>query len=90
MFVEGAEERVGSMRISEDVRAIDTMVSLLTVKEVCRVLHVHGNTLRRWNDRGIIGAYRINPRGDRRFSKDDVLELLCRLGEIRKEPRSRR
>ncbi len=49
---------------------------MLTVKEVSKMLHVHSNTLRRWSDRGIIKAYRIGPRGDRRFKVADILSLL--------------
>jgi excisionase family DNA binding protein len=54
-------------------RQISTM---LTVREVSRLLHVHSNTLRRWSDQGIIRAYRIGPRGDRRFRPEDIAVLL--------------
>ncbi|HXZ94360.1 MAG TPA: helix-turn-helix domain-containing protein [Dehalococcoidia bacterium] len=54
-------------------REISTM---LTVREVSRLLHVHSNTLRRWSDQGIIKAYRIGPRGDRRFRPEDIAVLL--------------
>lgn len=50
--------------------------SMLTVQEVSQLLHVHGNTLRRWTGQGIIKAYRIGPRGDRRFRPEDVALLL--------------
>lgn len=50
--------------------------SMLTVQEVSQLLHVHGNTLRRWTSQGIIKAYRIGPRGDRRFRPEDVALLL--------------
>jgi excisionase family DNA binding protein len=52
------------------------MSNMLTVREVSRLLHVHSNTLRRWSDQGIIRAYRIGPRGDRRFRAEDVAVLL--------------
>ena len=45
---------------------------LLTARQVARLLNVHVNTVRRWNDRGILKAYRIGPRGNRRFSKVDI------------------
>jgi excisionase family DNA binding protein len=45
---------------------------LLTARQVARLLNVHVNTVRRWNDRGILKAYRIGPRGDRRFNKADI------------------
>ena len=50
--------------------------SMLTVQEVSQLLRVHGNTLRRWTRQGIINAYRIGPRGDRRFRPEDVALLL--------------
>ena len=45
---------------------------LLPVREVAKLLFVHPNTLRRWADKGIIEAYRITPRGDRRFRFEDI------------------
>ena len=50
--------------------------SMLTVREVSQLLHVHSNTLRRWSDQGVIKAYRIGPRGDRRFRAEDIAVLL--------------
>lgn len=50
--------------------------NMLTVREVSQILHVHSNTLRRWSDQGIIKAYRIGPRGDRRFKQEDIDLLL--------------
>jgi excisionase family DNA binding protein len=52
---------------------------MLNVGEACRILYVHENTLRRWSDQGIIKAYRIGPRGDRRFRRDDVAALLVEV-----------
>ncbi len=49
---------------------------MLTVRQVARILNVHINTVRRWDDRGILKAYRIGPRGDRRFDKKDIVGFL--------------
>ncbi len=49
---------------------------MFTTRELAKFLNVHINTVRRWSDQGIIKSYRIGPRGDRRFSKDDVLIFL--------------
>lgn len=49
---------------------------VLTIREVARLLNVHVNTARRWSDSGVIKAYRIGPRGDRRFSREDVTAML--------------
>jgi len=50
--------------------------NMLTVREVSQILHVHSNTLRRWSDLGLIKAYRIGPRGDRRFKQEDITLML--------------
>ena len=49
---------------------------MLTVREVARLLNIHGNTVRRWSDQGIIRAYRITRRGDRRFRREDITHFL--------------
>jgi len=60
----------------------DQMNDMLTVREVARLLHVHPNTLRRWTNNGRIKAYRITPRGDRRFKREDVAKLLAEFNGI--------
>jgi len=50
--------------------------TMLTIREVCQLLHVHSNTLRRWANQGLLKAYRIGPRGDRRFTAEDVSALV--------------
>ena len=49
---------------------------MLTMREACQALNVHGNTLRRWSDVGLVKCYRIGIRGDRRFRQDDIDALL--------------
>jgi DNA-binding transcriptional MerR regulator len=36
---------------------------------------VSPQTIRRWSERGIIKTYRVGPRNDRRFSREDVAVL---------------
>lgn len=43
------------------------------------MLHVHINTARRWSNRGILRSCRIGPRRDRRFRREDIVELLAEL-----------
>ena len=50
---------------------------MLTVTEVARLLHIHPNTLRRWSKDGRIQAYRIAPRGDRRFKQEEITRFLA-------------
>lgn len=54
---------------------------LLTTGEACRILCIHGNTLRRWCQRGLIVSYRIGPRGDRRFKREDIVALLVEVNK---------
>jgi len=61
--------------------------NLLTVREVARLLHIHPNTLRRWSDAGRIRAYYITPRGDRRFSRQDIARFLAELNAQRADKR---
>lgn len=48
---------------------------LLTLKETCKILKVHPNTLRQWDKKGIFKAVRFGQRKDRRYRKEDVLNL---------------
>jgi len=59
--------------------ANERMDNMLTVREVARLLHVHPNTLRRWSNNGRIRAYRITPRGDRRFKREEIAHFLAEL-----------
>lgn len=51
---------------------------MLMPGDVARMLGVHVNTVRRWANRGILEAYSIGPRGDRRFRKQDIDDLLVK------------
>jgi excisionase family DNA binding protein len=46
----------------------------MQVREAARELGVHENTLRRWEERGLIRAVRL-PTGVRRFRPEDVAAL---------------
>jgi len=56
---------------------------MLTVREVARPLNIHSNTVRQWSDQGRIRAYRITPRGDRRFRREDIARFLAELNADR-------
>lgn len=58
------------------------IMPMLAVKDVARLLHIHVNTVRRWSDNGIIRAYRITRRGDRRFRQKDINSFLAELSEF--------
>jgi len=69
--------------MGKDMANDEQMDDMLTVREVARVLHVHPNTLRRWSNKGRIRAYRINPRGDRRFKREEIARYLAELNNHR-------
>ncbi len=54
---------------------------MLTAGEVARLLRVHINTLRRWSNQGLIKAYRIGNRGDRRFRQQDISSFLAQKNQ---------
>lgn len=45
---------------------------MLTTGEVAYLLNVHVSTVRRWSNLGILKTYRIGPRSERRFRRDDI------------------
>ncbi len=53
-----------------------TRSRMLTTSGVAKLLNLHINTVRRWSNEGILKPYRIGPRGDRRFIKEDVITFL--------------
>lgn len=64
---------------------------MLTINEVAQLLNVHINTVRRWSNQGVLKAYRIGSRGDRRFRQEDVANFLTagnRGAKIRKRQES--
>jgi excisionase family DNA binding protein len=70
----------------------ERMDSMLTVREVAQLFHIHPNTLRRWSNNGRIRAYRITPRGDRRFKREEIVRFLAELNgqaDDRQEAESR-
>ncbi len=49
---------------------------LITLSEACEILHVHPNTLRQWDKKGILKAIRFGVRKDRRYRKKDISEII--------------
>ena len=64
----------------------DEMGPMLTVREVASLLHIHSNTVRRWSDQGMIRAYRITHRGDRRFKMEDISRFLAEMNASKDNP----
>lgn len=49
---------------------------LLTLKQTCELLQVHPNTLRQWDEKGILKAVRFGARKDRRYRKEDIEKFI--------------
>jgi len=62
----------------------------LTASELARLLNVHINTVRRWSDRGLLKAHRFGPRGDRRFSKENIADFLAGTESVIRQPNEER
>lgn len=54
------------------------MKRLLTIEEAARYLSVSKTSLRRWTNRGHLPCVRIGPRGERRFRREDLDQILSR------------
>jgi excisionase family DNA binding protein len=50
------------------------MAQLMQVRQAARTLGVHENTVRRWEERGLLNAVRL-PSGVRRFRPEDIERL---------------
>lgn len=66
----------GAEDTTEGSMVTRTKNSLLTTTDVAKMLNLHINTVRRWSNRGILKPYRIGPRCDRRFRREDIVAFL--------------
>ena len=62
--------------LNDEIGQIGFDDRMLTVKDVARILKVHPNSVRRWANQGLLVAYRVGTRGDRRFKPDDIDKFL--------------
>ena len=56
------------------------MTTLLQVRQAARALGVHENTLRRWEEKGLLHAVRL-PSGVRRFDAREIEAVRARMYE---------
>jgi len=68
--------------MGKDMTNDEHMDDMMTVRQVAQLLHVHPNTLRRWCNNGRIKAYRITPRGDRRFKREEIARFLAQFNTL--------
>lgn len=61
--------------------SLEDLPDLLTIREVAELLRVSPLTIKRWGKRGKLPAIRINSRGDRRYRKEAIFQLLHIVSE---------
>ena len=54
----------------------DNLPDILTLQQACELLNCHQNTLRNWDNKGILKAIRFGERKDRRYRREDIIKLL--------------
>ncbi len=54
-------------------------MAMMTVRGAAAVLGVHENTVRHWEQRGLLRAVRLPGSGFRRFSRDQVFLLAASM-----------
>jgi len=63
--------------------------TMLTASDVADLLNINISTVRRWTNKGIMIAYRIGTRGDRRFRQEDIDSFLSEKSKVAKVRRKR-
>ena len=58
------------------INQIKDMPEILSLREVSELLQVSLMTLRRWDDRGLLKAFRPSETQPRRYHKKDVIDFL--------------
>ena len=51
---------------------------LLTIRQAAEILNVHVETLRRWDKKDKLKAIKVNDRGDRRYTQEEIENYLNR------------
>lgn len=49
---------------------------LLSLTQACKLLNVHPNTLRNWDNQGVLRATRIGIKGIRKYPKNKIIEFI--------------
>ena len=67
---------LGKKSMAKSPKRKDKMPELISLQEACDILKCHPNTLRQWDNKGILVAVRFGERKDRRYKKDDIMKFL--------------
>jgi len=72
-----SEVCIGVVSLARTSR-VHAQAQLLTTAQAAVMLGVHPNTIRNWADATILPSYRIGPRRDRRFRREDLDTFLLK------------
>ena len=61
---------------------LSAMQNLLTIQEASQFLHVHPNTLKRWDKSGELKSIRFGIRGDRKYRASDLEKFIAKSDQI--------
>ena len=76
--------RLGDVKQPEEDQAgrlLKPPSEFIRVGQAAAILNVSENTVRRWAAEGLMTVYRVGTRGDRRFHRTEVEQLLIRVEE---------
>ena len=62
--------------MNEENNNDNKLLELLTLKEACKILRCHPNTLRQWDKKGVLKAVRFGQRKDRRYRREDIKNFI--------------
>lgn len=62
--------------MDDETRKLENLPEILTLRETAKVLNCHPNTLRNWDNQGVLKAIRMGRRKDRRYRKSDILKFI--------------
>jgi len=57
-------------------RSKEKLLDILTLRQAAQLLNCHPNTLRNWDNKGVLRAMHFGHRRDRRYKKADILRFL--------------
>lgn len=65
--------------MKNQTKKIKNLSDILTLQQACGLLNCHPNTLRNWDNKGILKAIRFGTRKDRRYYKKDIEKLILKM-----------
>ena len=67
------------------IKTLNEKPEVLTIQDVVEILNVSIQTLRRWDNLGILKAFRANEQQQRRYKKDQIIAYLNSTPKAKKD-----